>query len=294
MMVSWMESQHHQRDLSPVRRDFYRESEIDCLAPWKPVSQKIKLTGARTRNANNVEPAEKMKTALRLISYESLACFWSIGGRVATICEECRIFLTSCTESITLYVRSELPVGTYFFSIWPCDPTPKLDIQVRLKDSWCYGDATNLTYWVLWIWFSSQTWIQTYAAEQLSKSSSHCHLRLCIGQYLAQTKFAMLAYLEDESKVQLIKGFMNGRIGHRDTIWPTEHRLKNNSIAESEGRLVIVSGASRRKRNLRTMPIQVKNAGESRRKDATRDAPMKGNHPNVKLMVLYLPVRCIT
>lgn len=42
-----------------------------------------------------------------------------------------------------------------------------------------------------------------------------------------------------------------------------------------------------------TMLIHVRIGDESVCKEAIKDAPMKGNHPKMKLIVLYLPVRCI-
>ncbi len=46
--------------------------------------------------ASRVETAAMMKTARRLIAYESRAARCSSGGSLATRVEECRILLISC------------------------------------------------------------------------------------------------------------------------------------------------------------------------------------------------------
>ena len=75
----------------------------------------------------------------------------------------------------------------------------------------------------------------------------------------------------------------------------TERSLQDNTISESERYLTAVTfntNSFRFKARL-TMPSHCCACGESGFINVMRRVAMKGRQPNVKVIILYFPVRCI-
>ena len=128
----------------------------------RPTLKPSKLTGNLTIYARNVEHAASVKTAFKLMAYESLAARWMSGGKQATRRAECRISLISYSANILALITS----GGHISRDWlrphlHCEcgcaaPGPRLTGTVQMR----YQHHLLDLYMVI-LWVQLKNWIET-------------------------------------------------------------------------------------------------------------------------------------
>jgi hypothetical protein len=84
--------------MRPVLKCLFRNLKIRELPKKNGSTKTSKHTGNLMIYARNVEHAASVKTAFKLMAYESLAASWISGGKLATRRAECRICLINYTN----------------------------------------------------------------------------------------------------------------------------------------------------------------------------------------------------